>query len=74
MDLEWRRVNYAIKKEAILSINLGSHEIEGFDDTISVIFIARKGRLTKEKVFASQSLDKVDKYLIYRKVKAYFSR
>ncbi len=48
LDLDWRWIDYALNKGAMLSINPDAHDLQGFDDMYYGTLIARKGGLTKE--------------------------
>ncbi len=69
LDLDWRWVNYAIKKGVMLSINPDAHETEGFNDMYYGVLVGRKGGLTKEDNFNSLSRNQVEEYFNKRKEK-----
>ena len=67
LDLDWRWVHYALDKGVTISINPDAHEKEGYFDMHYGVCVGRKGGLTPEKTFNAWDLERVEKYLAYRK-------
>jgi DNA polymerase (family 10) len=63
LDLDWRWIEYAIEKVAILSINPDAHSIEGYKDTYYGVMAAQKGGLTKAGNLSSYSLAQIEAFL-----------
>lgn len=64
LDIDWKWIDYAIEKGAILSINPDAHALSGFDDLKYGVLAAQKGGLTKEKNLSSFGLKEFMNYLI----------
>ena len=69
LDLDWRYIDYALKKGVMLSINPDAHEIAGFDDMFFGIEVARKGGLSKEFCLNAMNLNELNAYFTKRKAK-----
>ncbi len=69
LDLDWRWINYAISKKVLLSINSDAHSIIGFDNIQYGVAMARKGGASKNEIFTSFNLKKVEELFINRKIK-----
>jgi len=67
LDLDWRWIDYAMKKNVKLSINPDAHECEGYHDMYYGVCVARKGGLTKEMCLNSMNLEEISKYFQSRK-------
>ncbi len=63
LDLDWRWIEYAIEKGALLSINPDAHSIEGYKDTYYGVMAAQKGGLTKQSNLSSYSLAEMEAFL-----------
>ncbi len=63
LDMDWRFVNVALEKNAILSINPDAHSLEGLDDCLFGTLIAQKTNLTPAKNLSSYSLTELTSYL-----------
>ena len=68
LDIDWRRIENALKKNVLISINPDSHHTEGLDDTMYGVMVAQKAMLTKEKNLSSFSLAEFEKYISERKI------
>lgn len=64
LDLDWRWVDYALERGAILSINPDAHEVEGYKDVRYGVLVAQKGGLTAEKNLSSFSKQALENYLL----------
>ncbi len=63
LDLDWKWVDYAMKKGVLLSINPDAHFLSGFDDVKYGVLAAQKGGLTKERNLSSYELQDFEKWL-----------
>lgn len=68
LDLDWRWVNYAMKKGVTISINPDAHSTDGFDMTRFGIMMGRKAGLTKEATLNTLSVSEIDAY--FKKLKS----
>ena len=66
LDIDWRWINYCIKKGVMISINPDAHKTTGYHDMYYGTCVARKGMLTKEMCFNTMSLDEITKYLNHK--------
>ena len=64
LDLDWKWINYAQEKGAILSINPDAHHIDGFEDPRYGVLAAQKGGLQRKNNLSSWSLAEVEKSLM----------
>jgi DNA polymerase (family 10) len=67
LDLDWRWIQYAISKGALISINPDAHSKEGFNDMYYGVCVARKGGLNIAHTFNAFSLDEIKDYFLRRK-------
>lgn len=67
LDLDWSWIQYAVKKNVLLSINPDAHFIEGFSDIKYGVLASQKGGLTKEQNLSSFSKNQFENYLLTRK-------
>jgi DNA polymerase (family 10) len=63
LDLDWRWIEKAIDKGALISINPDAHSIEGFADTRYGVLVAQKAGLSAEKNLSSFSLAEMNNFL-----------
>lgn len=56
LDLDWRWIDYAVNKGALISINPDAHQKEGLADMHYGVNVARKGYLTPEHCLNAKSL------------------
>ncbi len=63
LDLDWRLIKHAKDCGVKFCINPDAHSPEGLKDTFWGVGIARKGWLSKNDVFNTESLSKVEKLL-----------
>lgn len=66
LDLDWKWIDYALEKNALLSINPDAHSLEGFNDIKYGVLAAQKGGLTKERNLSSFSLRQFEDFLSKR--------
>jgi DNA polymerase (family 10) len=67
LDLDWRWIQQAMKKNVMLSINPDAHSIDGIDDVRYGVLSAQKGMLTKEANLSSMSLNEFEEFLKKKK-------
>jgi DNA polymerase (family 10) len=67
LDLDWRWIQSAMKKNVMLSINPDAHSIVGIDDVRYGVLSAQKGMLTKDKNLSSMSLNEFEEFLKKKK-------
>ena len=63
LDIDWKYIDYAIKKGVLLSINPDAHALSGFDDVKYGVLAAQKGGMTKENNLSSFSLREFEEWL-----------
>ncbi len=64
LDIDWRWIEKAIHKGALISINPDAHVLSGYDDIRYGVLAAQKGRLTNSKNLSSFSLQQFEEYLM----------
>lgn len=62
LDLDWRWIDYALNKGAMLSINPDAHDLDGFADMYFGALVARKGGLTKEHCLNAMNVEEITAY------------
>ena len=67
LDLDWTKIDEALNKGILLSINPDAHSIKGFEDILYGVKIAQKTLLPKEKNISSFSLTEIQKYIAENK-------
>lgn len=67
LDLDWKWVDYAMKKNALLSIDPDAHSIEGLYDIKYGVLASQKGGLTPAFNLSSFSLEEFEAFLSKRK-------
>jgi Histidinol phosphatase and related hydrolases of the PHP family len=68
LDIDWRWIDYAVEKGAMIAIDPDAHFIEGFGDCRYGVLAAQKGGLRKEQNLSSFSLGELEEYLEKRKM------
>lgn len=63
LDLDWTKIDDALNKGILLSINPDAHSIKGFEDILFGVKIAQKTLLPKEKNISSFSLTEIQNYI-----------
>jgi DNA polymerase (family 10) len=63
LDIDWRNIDYALKKNVLISINPDAHQIEGMNDVKYGVLVAQKALVTKEQNLSSFSLELFEKYI-----------
>ncbi|MFY7898751.1 MAG: DNA polymerase/3'-5' exonuclease PolX, partial [Chitinophagaceae bacterium] len=56
LDIDWKYIDYAMKKNVLISINPDAHAIEGFDDCKYGVLAAQKAGLTDKHNLSSFNL------------------
>ena len=67
LDLDWRFLQYALKKKVMISINPDAHRKEGYHDMYYGTCVARKGGLNNIMTFNAQSLEQIMAHFQNRK-------
>ncbi len=68
LDMDWRHIAKATKKNAIISIDPDAHFIEGLDDTKYGVLVAQKAMLTSQQNLSSYPLAKFEAFISERKL------
>jgi DNA polymerase (family X) len=63
LDIDWRWIEYAVNKGALISINPDAHELSGYNDIRYGVLAAQKGRLPVTKNLSSFSVKEFEEYL-----------
>lgn len=63
LDMDWRWIDYAINKGAMISINPDAHQKEGLSDMQYGVNVARKGYLTAANCLNAKSLVEFEAWL-----------
>ena len=69
LDIDWRHIQSAIEKNALISIDPDAHFTDGLDDTKYGVMIAQKAMVTKENNLSSYSLHAFEQFIASRKLK-----
>jgi len=64
LDIDWRWIERALNKGAIISINPDAHSIEGYLDCKYGVLVAQKAGLTPNKNLSSYSLTEFERFLL----------
>lgn len=67
LDLDWRWIDYALERGALLSIDPDAHTVNGFRDVYYGVMAAQKGGLTAARNLSSFSLPEFEAFLAKRK-------
>ena len=67
LDIDWKWIEYALKKNVLISINPDAHALEGFDDIRYGVLAAQKGGLTAAQNLSSFSLKEFEHFLASRR-------
>ncbi|HRO43904.1 MAG TPA: helix-hairpin-helix domain-containing protein [Flavipsychrobacter sp.] len=63
LDIDWRWIEYAMKKGVLLSINPDAHSVKGYRDIYYGVMSAQKGGLTPSHNLSSYSLQEFELFL-----------
>ena len=69
LDMDWRWIDAAIKKNVLISIDPDAHSIDGFNDCRYGVLVAQKAGLPKEQNLSSFSLGKFEAFVATQKEK-----
>lgn len=69
LDIDWRWIDYALEKGALISIDPDAHNTEAYKDIRYGVLAARKAGLTKQSNLSSYSLSEFEAFLKKRKQK-----
>jgi DNA polymerase (family 10) len=61
--MDWKWIDVALEKGALISIDPDAHSIDEFDNIKYGVLAAQKGGLTKEKNVSSFSLKQFEEFL-----------
>ncbi|UEG49882.1 PHP domain-containing protein [Ferruginibacter lapsinanis] len=67
LDIDWQFIEYALKKNVLISINPDAHTIEGYDDIRYGVLAAQKGMLTVKDNLSSFGLKEFEAFLRNKK-------
>jgi DNA polymerase (family X) len=65
--MDWKWIDYALRKNVLLSIDPDAHEISEFDNCRYGVLSAQKGGLTASRNLSSFSLKEFELFLKKRK-------
>lgn len=63
LDIDWREMDYALEKGALISINPDAHSIEGMDDIRYGVLVSQKAMLTPRENLSSFTLDAFEQFI-----------
>lgn len=63
LDIDWQHIDYALKKNVLISIDPDAHELKGFDDVHYGVLAAQKAMVTKEQNLSSFNLKEFESFL-----------
>ncbi|HRN80430.1 MAG TPA: helix-hairpin-helix domain-containing protein [Ferruginibacter sp.] len=63
LDIDWREIDYALEKGALISINPDAHSIEGMDDIRYGVLVAQKAMLTPQQNLSSFTVDAFEEFI-----------
>jgi DNA polymerase (family 10) len=69
LDMDWRWIDYALKKGVLLSINPDAHTTDDLRWLKYGVLVAQKGGLTKEQNLSSLSLTQFEAFVEKQKQK-----
>ncbi len=67
LDIDWREIDHALKKNVLISIDPDAHSIEGFKDTRYGVLAAQKAMVTAAQNLSSMSLAQFESFVQNRK-------
>ncbi|MBS1975219.1 MAG: DNA polymerase/3'-5' exonuclease PolX [Bacteroidetes bacterium] len=67
LDIDWRWIRQALKKNVLISIDPDAHSIEGYNDVRYGVLAAQKAGLTKERNLSSFGLNEFEEFLKQKK-------
>lgn len=63
LDIDWRQIEYAIKKNVLISINPDAHTLEGLHDIKYGVAVAQKAMITKKQNLSCFNLMEMTSWL-----------
>ena len=69
LDMDWRFIPAALKKDVLISINPDAHSVEGFDDCKYGVLVAQKAGLTATQNLSSFSLEEMMEFVAFQQAK-----
>ncbi|OZA62654.1 MAG: histidinol-phosphatase, partial [Sphingobacteriia bacterium 39-39-8] len=63
LDIDWRWIEKALKKNVLISINPDAHTIDGFEDCKYGVLVAQKAGLSKNQNLSSFSLSQFEQFV-----------
>ena len=69
LDIDWRKIGYALEKNVLISIDPDAHAIEGFGDLVYGVLAAQKAGVTKAQNLSSYSLAEFREFIESQKKK-----
>lgn len=70
LDVDWRHIRRAVDRGVVFSIHPDAHSIAEMRHTISGVWVARKGGLSRKEIFNTRALDEVEAFLSARRKRA----
>ncbi|HVY74442.1 MAG TPA: helix-hairpin-helix domain-containing protein [Puia sp.] len=70
LDLDWRWIDYALKKNVLISIDPDAHSIAGYHDIHYGVLVAQKGGLTASRNLSSFSLEQLKSFAASKRTPA----
>ena len=67
LDIDWRHIDYALKRNVLISIDPDAHSTAGFDDIRYGVLAAQKAMVTKEQNLSSFGLKEFEDFLQKRR-------
>lgn len=69
LDIDWRWIEKALKKNVLVSINPDAHTIDGYDDCKYGVMVAQKAGLKKQQNLSSFNLKEFEQFILLQKAK-----
>jgi DNA polymerase (family X) len=69
LDMDWRYIPAALKKEVLISINPDAHAVEGYDDCKYGVLVAQKAGLTAAQNLSSFTLEEMIEFVEFQQSK-----
>ncbi len=67
LDIDWRHIEYALKKNVLISIDPDAHSLDGLDDIRYGVLVAQKALVNKENNLSSFGLKELEAFLLKKK-------
>ena len=67
LDIDWRWIEYCLKKNVKISINPDAHSVDGYKDMYYGVCVARKGMLSPNMCFNTMTVVEMQDYFLSRK-------